>query len=77
MNFALFSEHADGVELCLFDERGGPDEVRVPLTEHTDQVWHAYLPDARPRQLHGYRVLGPWEPERGHRFNARKLLLDP
>ncbi len=77
-NFAVFSEHATGVELCLFDR---PDDAvesaRIPLEERTDQVWHAYLPDARPGQLYGYRVHGPYEPERGHRFNPAKLLLDP
>jgi glycogen operon protein len=77
-NFALFSEHATGVELCLFDR---PDDAhereRIPLRQRTDQVWHAYLPDVRPRQLYGYRVHGPYDPERGHRFNPAKLLLDP
>ena len=77
-NFALFSEHATGVELCLFDR---PDDAhereRIPLRQRTDQVWHAYLPDVRPRQLYGYRVQGPYDPDRGHRFNPAKLLLDP
>ena len=78
VNFALFSEHATDVELCLFDSPyAGRESVRVPLTERTDQVWHGYLPDARPGQLYGYRVYGPYAPERGHRFNDRKLLLDP
>jgi glycogen operon protein len=76
-NFALFSEHATGVELCLFDGPDGTRERRAPLRERTDQVWHAYLPDARPGQLYGYRVYGPYEPERGMRFNPAKLLLDP
>ncbi len=77
-NFAIFSEHATGVDLCLFD--GAQDEAeraRIHLTERTDQVWHTYLPDVRPGQLYGYRVHGPYAPERGHRFNAAKLLLDP
>ena len=77
-NFAIFSEHATAVELCLF---AGPNDAtegeRVPLRERTDQVWHAYLPDVRPGQLYGYRVRGPYEPEKGHRFNPSKLLLDP
>jgi glycogen operon protein len=74
-NFALFSENATRVELCLFDEAGR--ETRVPVTEQTDHVWHVYLPEARPGLRYGYRVDGPWEPAAGHRFNAAKLLLDP
>jgi len=78
VNFALFSENATGVELCLFD---GPDDgierQRIQLRERTDQVWHCYLPDVRPGQYYGYRVHGPYAPERGHRFNPAKLLLDP
>ena len=78
VNFALFSEHATGVQLCLFDSADdGMERVCIPLTEHTDRVWHAYLPDARPGQLYGYRVVGPWDPVNGHRFNPAKLLLDP
>ncbi|HET9513310.1 MAG TPA: glycogen debranching protein GlgX, partial [Gemmatimonadales bacterium] len=77
-NFALFSEHATGVELCLFDRPDDSHErERIPLRQRTDQVWHAYFPDIRPRQLYGYRVHGPYDPERGHRFNPAKLLLDP
>jgi glycogen operon protein len=76
VNFAIFSEHADAVDLCLFDEQGG-DEQRIRLTEQTDLVWHAYLPDGRPGQRYGYRVHGPYEPHRGHRFNPAKLLIDP
>jgi len=76
VNFALFTEHADRVELCLFDEPG--EQVQnVTVPEQTDQVWHCYLPDARPGQRYGYRVHGPWEPTKGHRFNPAKLLLDP
>ena len=74
-NFALFSENATGVELCLFDEDGR--ERRVTLPERTDHVWHAYLPDIGPGQRYGYRVAGPWAPADGHRFNPAKLLLDP
>jgi isoamylase len=77
VNFALFSEHAEGVELCLFDNRGRRELQRIPLREQTDQVWHCYLPEARPGQLYGYRVHGPYRPHDGHRFNANKLLLDP
>src|SRR5687768_6845174 len=75
VNFALFSRHASGVDLCLFDEAGR--EATIPLRERTDQVWHAYLPDARPGQRYGFRVHGPYAPEDGHRFNPHKLLLDP
>jgi isoamylase len=77
-NFALFSENATAVELCLF---GAPGDAHaracVALDEYTDGVWHAYLPDARPGQCYGYRVQGPYAPARGHRFNPSKLLLDP
>jgi len=77
-NFALFSEHATGVELCLFDHMDDAEErERVSLPERTNQVWHGYLPDVRPGQLYGYRVHGPYAPEHGHRFNAAKLLVDP
>jgi len=78
VNFALFSENATGVELCLFDGVDGVEEVaRIPMTEQTDQVWHIYLPEVRPGQRYGYRVHGPYAPEEGHRFNPHKLLLDP
>jgi isoamylase len=77
VNFALFSEHAEGVELCLFDDRGRRELQRIPLREQTDQVWHCYLPEARPGQLYGYRVSGPYQPQHGQRFNPHKLLLDP
>jgi isoamylase len=78
VNFALFSEHATGVELCLFDRVDAPHEnIRVPVTERTHDVWHVFLPDTRPGQLYGYRVSGPYEPECGMRFNNAKLLLDP
>ena len=77
VNFALFSEHAEKVELCLFDENGENEVQRVELPEYTDQVWHGYLPEARPGQLYGYRVHGPYRPEHGHRFNPNKLLIDP
>jgi len=76
-NFALFSAHAEKVELCLFDRRGRRETERVELPEFTHQIWHGYLPDVRPGQLYGYRVHGPYAPEAGHRFNPNKLLLDP
>jgi glycogen operon protein len=77
VNFALFSEHAEKVELCLFDEKGRREVERIPLPEQTDQVWHGFLPEARPGQVYGYRVHGPYKPEEGHRFNPNKLLFDP
>jgi glycogen operon protein len=77
VNFAIFSVHAEKVELCLFDARGRRELERIPLTEYTDEIWHGYLPEARPGTLYGYRVWGPYEPARGHRFNHHKLLLDP
>jgi len=77
VNFALFSEHATKVELCLFDESGRREVHRIQLHEQTDQVWHCYLPEARPGWLYGYRVYGPYEPAKGLRFNPHKLLLDP
>jgi glycogen operon protein len=78
VNFALFSENADGVQLVLFDhnDRDQPSAT-ITLTERTDNVWHTYLPDVRPGALYGYRVHGPYEPEQGHRFNDNKLLIDP
>ena len=78
VNFSLFSENATAVDLCLFDLTDSTEETaRIPLRERTGQVWHIYLPELRPGQLYGYRVHGPYEPERGHRFNPAKLLLDP
>jgi isoamylase len=78
VNFALFSETAASVELCLFDNTEATEEnIRIPVTEHTDQVWHVFLPEVRPGQLYGFRVSGPYDPERGLRFNSSKLLLDP
>jgi isoamylase len=78
VNFALFSEHATRVELCLFDSPDAESElVTIPLSEHTDMVWHGYLPDVRPGQLYGYRVHGPYEPDHGHRFNPNKVVMDP
>ena len=78
VNFALFSEHATEVSLCLFDSiRSRRESVQYRLTERTDMVWHGYVPEVRPGQLYGFRVHGPWDPDRGHRFNAQKVLLDP
>ncbi|MGH9451123.1 MAG: glycogen debranching protein GlgX [Terriglobia bacterium] len=78
VNFALFSENATKVELCLFAGPGGnQDAGRITMPECTDHVWHAFLPEARPGQLYGYRVYGPYAPEEGYRFNPAKLLLDP
>ena len=78
VNFALFSAHASGVDLCLFDTPASPYErLRLPLTECTDEVWHGYVPQLRPGQCYGYRVYGPYTPHDGHRFNPAKLLLDP
>jgi len=74
-NFSLFSEHAERVELCLFDE--SDRETRVDLTERTAFNWHGYLPEVGPGQRYAFRVHGPWAPERGHRFNPHKLLIDP
>ncbi|WP_366657394.1 glycogen debranching protein GlgX [Fodinicurvata sp. EGI_FJ10296] len=76
-NFALFSAHAEKVELCLFDQSGRREEYRITLPEMTHEIWHGYLPDVRPGQLYGYRVHGPYAPHEGHRFNPHKLLIDP
>jgi isoamylase len=77
VNFALFSQHAERVELCLFDPRGRREIERVEVRERSDFVWHCYLPEARPGLLYGYRAHGPHDPDRGHRFDHNKLLLDP
>ncbi|MEL6158888.1 MAG: glycogen debranching protein GlgX [Cyanobacteria bacterium J06623_5] len=74
-NFALFSENATGVILCLFDESG--HETQVPLPQVTNYVWHGFLPGVKPGQQYGFRVEGPYEPKQGHRFNPHKLLIDP
>ena len=76
-NFAIFSAHAERVELCLFDEKSGEEVERITLPEYTNEIWHGYLPGVGPGTLYGYRVHGPYEPENGHRFNPNKLLLDP
>jgi isoamylase len=78
VNFALFSESAQAVELCLFDSVDATQEThRIPLPEYTNKVWHGYLPDLRPGQLYGFRVYGPWAPQNGYLFNPHKLLVDP
>jgi glycogen operon protein len=78
VNFALFSENATAVELCLFDgPEAGKESHRIRLEEQTDQVWHVYIPGLWPGQHYGYRVHGPYKPTAGHRFNPHKLLIDP
>ncbi|ENZ8436900.1 glycogen debranching protein GlgX [Klebsiella oxytoca] len=77
VNFALFSAHAERVELCLFDPSGKTEIARLELPEYTDEIWHGYVPDLQPGALYGYRVYGPYDPENGHRFNPNKLLIDP
>ena len=78
VNFAIFSEHATKIELCLFESPGAEREsLRITLPEQTDMVWHGYISDLWPGQLYGYRVHGPWAPEAGHRFNPAKVVLDP
>src|SRR5919199_5866484 len=74
-NFALYSENATGVELCVFDR--DDKETRLELTEVSNFVWHGYVPGIGPGQRYGFRVHGPWAPEQGHRFNPNKLLIDP
>ncbi|WP_218081321.1 glycogen debranching protein GlgX [Anthocerotibacter panamensis] len=74
-NFALFSENATAVTLCLFDEHG--QEIRLPLTEKINFTWHGYIPGVGPGQRYGFRVHGPHDPQQGYRFNANKLLIDP
>jgi isoamylase len=78
VNFALHSDNATAVELCLFDEEHGASETRrIFLPEHSHQVWHGYVPGIKPGQLYGYRVYGPYDPKNGHRFNPNKVLIDP
>jgi glycogen operon protein len=77
VNFALFSANATKVELCLFDSSGETELERIELPEYTNEVFHGFLPDARPGTVYAYRVHGPYEPEAGHRFNPNKLVLDP
>jgi isoamylase len=77
INFAVFSAHAERIDLCLFEPSGRHEIARYTLAECTDEIWHGYLPDATAGLLYGYRAFGPYAPERGHRFNHHKLLLDP
>ena len=76
-NFALFSDHATRVTVCLFSADGSSETERIQLKECTNGIWHGYLDDVKPGQKYGYRVDGPWDPAKGQRFNANKLLLDP
>jgi isoamylase len=76
-NFAVFSANAKKIEVCLFDEAGEREIQRIALPEHTDQIWHGYLPAVPPGTRYGYRAHGTYEPDAGHRFNPNKLLLDP
>jgi glycogen debranching enzyme GlgX len=77
INFAVFSANAQAMDLCLFDATGTQEVARLRLPSHTSDVWHGYLPGARPGLIYGLRAHGPWRPDRGHRFDASKLLLDP
>ncbi|MBI0435153.1 glycogen debranching protein GlgX [Roseomonas sp. KE0001] len=77
INFAVFSAHATQVDLCVFDAAGRREVARLPMPECTDEVFHGYLPEARPGLIYGYRAHGPYRPREGHRFNPHKLLLDP
>ncbi len=77
INFAVFSAHAERIDLCLFEPSGRHEIAHYTLPEYTDEIWHGYLPDATAGLLYGYRAFGPYEPEHGHRFNHHKLLLDP
>jgi isoamylase len=77
INFAVFSAHAERIDLCLFEPSGRHEIARYTLPEYTDEIWHGYLPDATAGLLYGYRAFGPYAPEQGHRFNHHKLLLDP
>ena len=77
INFAVYSAHAQAVDLCLFDNHGTQELARLRLKGHTGDIWHGYLPNAQPGLVYGLRASGPWRPDRGHRFDASKLLLDP
>ena len=77
INFAVYSAHAEKIELCVFEETGRREIARLALPEWTDEVWHGYLPGAKPGLLYGYRAHGPYAPHEGHRFNPNKLLIDP
>lgn len=77
VNIAVFSAHAQRIDFCLFDDSGRRELQRIALPSRTQDVWHGYLADVRPGQVYGLRAHGPWRPDRGHRFNPHKLLLDP
>ena len=77
VNFAVFSQHATAMTLCLFAENGMDETLLIDLPEHNGHVWHGYLPGLRPGQHYGYRAHGPYRPDEGHRFNPHKLLIDP
>ncbi len=77
VNFAVFSENASRIELCLFSDDGRTEVARLDLPERTGPVWHGYAAGLQPGALYGYRAHGPYAPERGHRFNPNKLLIDP
>jgi len=77
VNFAVFSEHGERVELCLFDPTGAHEIARIQLLERDGDVWHIYIAGLTPGAQYGYRVHGPYAPEEGHRFNPNNLLLDP
>ncbi|HEY0042415.1 MAG TPA: glycogen debranching protein GlgX [Flavisolibacter sp.] len=78
VNFALYSDNATAIELCLFDQDSNAVEIaRIRVKERTNHIWHVYIPGLSPGQLYGYRVYGPYEPQNGHRFNPNKLLIDP
>lgn len=76
-NFAIFSDNATDIILCLFSDDGRKEVERINFSECTNGVWHMYVPDVHPGQKYGYRVKGPWDPLQGQRFNEHKLLLDP
>ena len=77
VNFAMFSAHATKIEVCIYDESGTQELARITLPEYTDEVWHGFVPGLKPGARYGYRVHGPYEPLKGHRFNPHKLLMDP
>ncbi len=78
VNFSIYAENAEGVDLCLFNNTNDPTEaLKIRIKERTHQIWHVYIPELGPGQLYGYRVYGNYEPQNGHRFNPHKLLIDP